>query len=194
MEYDEQFNLIDEMVGDAFQVNVTYDEPEDFDGEELPNEEAHKVYQLLKKMNTQLFEGSLDLKLSMCVRLLAAKSNQNVPNQSLKFFAKMMLNTTPTKDNLPTSFYDSKRLVSKLGLEVRNIDCYISGWMLFYDNEFGTNDGALEECKFRKSSGYKVHSKVINSKQKRVSSMFYLLIILRLKRMFASMHSVSQMT
>lgn len=38
MEYDEQFNLIDEMVGDAFGVNLTYDELEDFDGEEFPNE------------------------------------------------------------------------------------------------------------------------------------------------------------
>ncbi|CAK8531409.1 unnamed protein product [Lathyrus sativus] len=38
MEFDEQFNLIDEMVGNAFGVNVTYDEPQDFDGEELPNE------------------------------------------------------------------------------------------------------------------------------------------------------------
>jgi hypothetical protein len=32
MEHGENFNLISEMVGDAFGVNVTYDEPEDFDG------------------------------------------------------------------------------------------------------------------------------------------------------------------
>ncbi|KAI5412579.1 hypothetical protein KIW84_057298 [Lathyrus oleraceus] len=40
MEYDEQFNMIDEMVGDAFGVNVTYDEPGDFYGEEFPNDEV----------------------------------------------------------------------------------------------------------------------------------------------------------
>lgn len=66
MEYDEQFNLIDEMVGAAFGVNLTYDGPKDFDGEELPNEEARRFYQLLKEMNTSLFEGSSDSKLSMC--------------------------------------------------------------------------------------------------------------------------------
>ena len=109
MEHGENFNLINEMVGDAFGVNVTYDEPEDFDGEELPNEEAQRFYQLLNEMNTPLFEGSSDSKLSMCVRLLAAKSNWNVPDQCLEFFAKMMLDVTPTKDNLPTSFYDAKR-------------------------------------------------------------------------------------
>ncbi|KAI5448246.1 hypothetical protein KIW84_015608 [Lathyrus oleraceus] len=60
LEYDEQFNLIDEMVSDAFEVNVTYDKPEDFDGEELSNEEAQRFYQLLKEMNTSLFGGSSD--------------------------------------------------------------------------------------------------------------------------------------
>ncbi|CAK8564377.1 unnamed protein product [Lathyrus sativus] len=196
MEFDEQFNLIDEMVGNAFGVNVTYDEPQDFDGEEFPNEEAQRFYQLLKEMNTPLFEGSVDSKLSMCVRLLAAKSNWNVPDQCLEYFAKMMLDATPTKDNLPTSYYDAKRLVSKLGLEVRKIDCCIKGCMFFYDNEFGINDEALEECKFCKSPRYQVRSKAINRKQKHVAvkSMFYLLIIPRLKRLFASMHSASQMT
>lgn len=54
----------------------------------------------------------------MCVILLAAKSNWNVLDQCLEFFAKMMLDATPTKENLHTSFYDANRLVSKLGLEV----------------------------------------------------------------------------
>ncbi|KAI5429632.1 hypothetical protein KIW84_034272 [Lathyrus oleraceus] len=74
----------------------------------------------------------------------------------------MMLDATPTKDNLPISFYDAKKLVPKLDLEVRKIDCCISGCMLFYNNEFGTSDGALEECKFCKSPRYQVRSKAIN--------------------------------
>jgi hypothetical protein len=60
MEHREEFSLISDMVGDAFGVNVTYDEPQDFDQEELPNEEAQKFYQLLKEMNTSLFGGSSD--------------------------------------------------------------------------------------------------------------------------------------
>ncbi|CAK8537010.1 unnamed protein product [Lathyrus sativus] len=162
MEFEEQFNLIDDMVGNAFGVNVIYDEPQDFDGEELPNEEAQRFYQLLKKMNTPLFERLADSKLSMCVRLLVAKSNWNVPDQCLEYFAKMMLDATHTKDKFPTSYYDAKRLVSKLDLEVRKIDCYINRCMLFYDNEFGINDEALEECKFCKSPRYQVRSKAIN--------------------------------
>ncbi|CAK8530432.1 unnamed protein product [Lathyrus sativus] len=107
----------------------------------------------------------------------------------------MVLDATPTKDNLPTSYYDAKRLVLKLGLKVRKFDCCMNGCMLFYDNEFGVNDEALEEYKFCKSLKYLVCSKAINRKQERVSmkSMFYSPIIPRLKRLFASMHSVSEM-
>ena len=59
-----------------------------------------------------------------------------------------------------------------------------------------SQDGSLEECKFCNSPRYQVRSRAVNSKQKRVAvkSMFYLPIIPRLKRMFASMHSASQMT
>ena len=73
-----------------------------------------------------------------------------------------MLDATPMKENTPTSYYDAKRTVSKLGLEVKKIDCCIGGCMLFYDNEFGTNDGALEECKFCKSPRYLVRSKGVD--------------------------------
>lgn len=114
----------------------------------------------------------------------------------MELFAKIIFDASPTKDNLPTSFYDAKRLVSKLGLEVRNVDCCISGCMLLYDNEFGTNDGALEECKFCKSPRYKLRSKAINRMQKRIAvkSMFYHSILPRLQRMFSSMHTATQMT
>ncbi|CAK8537117.1 unnamed protein product [Lathyrus sativus] len=103
----------------------------------------------------------------MYVRLLAAKSNWNVPNPCLEYFAKMMLHATPMKDNLPTSYYKTNGLVSKLGLEVRQIDCCINGCMLFYENEFRINDEALEKYKFCKSPRYQVRSKAINHKQKR---------------------------
>ena len=170
------------MIGDALGVNVAYDEQQDSDEEELPNEKAQKFYQLLKEINTPLFEGSSDSKLFMCVRLLAAKSNWNFPDQCLEFFCQMMLDETPTKDNLPRSYYDAKRLVMKLGLEVRKIDCCIRGCMLFYNNEFGTNDGALEECKFCNSPRYVVRTKAIDRNKKRIAvkSMFYLPIIPRL--------------
>ncbi|CAK8573023.1 unnamed protein product [Lathyrus sativus] len=188
-----QTHVGDDMVGDALGLNVTYDEPQDFDVDKLPNEEAQKFYQLLKEINIPLFEGSYDSMLSMSVRLLTAKSNWNVPDQCLEFFAKMMLDATPVKENMPISYYDVKRMMSKLRLKVKKIDCCIGGCMLFYDNEFGKNNGGLEECKFCQSPRYLSRSKGVYQKQKQfaMKSMFYLPIIFSLQRMFASVYSAS---
>ena len=75
--------------------------------------------------NEPLYEGETDSKLSISVRLLACKSNWNVPDQCLEFISKMLLDATPIKDGLPKTFYDAKRLVSKLGLEAKMIDCCV---------------------------------------------------------------------
>lgn len=71
------------MVSDALWVNVTYDKLQDFDADELLNEKTQKFYQLFKEINIPLFKGFSESRLSMCVRLLAGKSNWNVPNQCL---------------------------------------------------------------------------------------------------------------
>jgi hypothetical protein len=62
-----------DMVGDALVVNLSYEGG----GEEeiIPNEKALKFYAMMNEVNKPLFEGVSDSKLSMCVRLLAAKSN-----------------------------------------------------------------------------------------------------------------------
>ena len=43
--------------------------------------------------------------------------NWNVPEECAEFFTKMMRDSTPVPENLPLSYYEAKRLVSKLGLE-----------------------------------------------------------------------------
>ena len=55
----------------------------------------------------------------------------------------MLLDVTPIKECLPKKNYDAKRLVLKLGLEAKRIDCCMDGCMLYY-----SNDGALNECQF----------------------------------------------
>ncbi|GAU47859.1 hypothetical protein TSUD_243840 [Trifolium subterraneum] len=164
------FGQMQEMVGDALGVNMSYEGGNE--EEIIPNDKALKIYAMMEEVDKPLFEGASNSKLSMCVRLLAAKSNWNVPKDCLEFFSKMMLDAPPVKDNL------QKRC------------------MLFYDNEFGTNDGALEECKFCNAPRYQVRNSDVDRKQKRVSvkSMFYLPIILRLQRLFASMKNASQVT
>ena len=50
--------------------------------------------------------------------------------------------------------YDAKRLVSKLGLDAKRINCCVDGCMLYYDN-----DVALTECKFCDKPRY--HAKTV---------------------------------
>jgi len=108
----------------------------------------------------------------------------------------MIRDSTPIKDNLPLRFYEAEKLVEKLGLEVKTIDCYVKGGMLCYDNEFGKKDGELVECKFSNSPRYQVCGDAGSRKQKPVlvKLMFYLPIIPRLQRLFASTHTASKMT
>lgn len=134
MQYEEQFNVKDEIIGDIFGVNLAYDELQDFDTEDLSNEKIIFFNKLLKERNTPLFDGSSDSKLSMCVRFLVAKSNWNFPYQYFKFFVEMKLDVTHVKENMHISHYDTKMMVSKLGLEVQKIDCGIGGCILFYNN------------------------------------------------------------
>jgi len=191
----EQFMAMQDMVYDALGQHETF-EPSNFNNtEEPPNEEAQSFYDLLLEANKPLFEGAIDSKLSICVKLLACKSNWNVPDQCLDFITKMLLDVTPIKEGLPKSYYDAKRLVSMLGLKATRIDCCIKGCMLFYDNEYEKNNGHLLQCKFCHKARYH-DPKVGTSKRKPIpmKTMFYLSIIPRLQRLFTSMQTAGQMT
>jgi len=77
---------------------------------------------MLTESNKLLFKGAKDSKLSICVRLLACKSNWNVPDQCLEFIIQMFLDITSINGSLPKIYDDAKRLVLELGLEAKRID------------------------------------------------------------------------
>ncbi|WVZ23067.1 hypothetical protein V8G54_001611 [Vigna mungo] len=190
-----QFLAMEDMVHDALRQNESCQAYTPDNIEESPNEETQRFYNLLLDANKPLYEGAADSKLSMCVRLLACKSNWNIPNQCLDFIAKMVLDGTPIKSGLPKTYYDAKKCVSKLGLQSQRIDCCVDGCMLFYDNEYGKNDGALLECKFCGKPRYQPRKTgASTTKQVPVKSMFYLPLIPRLQRMYASTQTAGHMT
>ena len=84
--------------------------------------------------------------------------------------------------------YDVKRLVLKLGLKAKRIDYCVDGCMLYYNN-----DGALIKHKTSPSIVPSLLEQAINTPVL-VKAMFYLSIIPRLQKMFASMQTASQMT
>ena len=115
------------------------------------------------EVNKPLYEEASDSKLSISARLLACKSNWNIPDQCLEFISKMLLDVTPIKECLQKKIYDAKRLVSKLGLEAKRIDCCVDGCMLYYNN-----DGVLTECKLCNKLRYR--AKIVGQVIQKTSS------------------------
>ena len=182
--------LMQDMVCDTLRQPQTFEALNSNNTEEPPNEDTQRFYNLLVEANEPQYEGATNSKLSIFARLLACKSNQNVPDQCLKFISIFLLNATHIKDGLPKKIYDAKRLVSKLGLEAKRIDCCVDGCMLYYNN-----DGTLTKCKFCNKPMY--HAKIVGTSNKKsvpVKTMFYFSIIPRSYRLFASMQTTSQMS
>ncbi|WJX83272.1 hypothetical protein P8452_65944 [Trifolium repens] len=193
------FAAMNDMIEDALGFNVVNNGSEDeYEGDELPNAEAQRFFQLLKDTNTPLFEDSTESKLTVCIKLLGLKSNYLVPELAMDLIAKLCFVTTPMsfRGDLPQTYYEAKQLVSKLGLGVKRIDCCINGCMLFYDNEFGVSDGDLLECKFCQEPRYCGTRNSRSSRRKPVprKSMFYLPIVSRLQRLYASLQTARKMT
>ena len=67
--------------------------------------------------------------------------------------------------------------------------------MLFYDNQYGKNDGGLLQCRLCNKPWYHAPKAGRNkAKPIPIKAMFYLPIIPRLKRLFASRQTADQMT
>ncbi|KAK2401723.1 hypothetical protein QL285_051293 [Trifolium repens] len=115
----------------------------------------------------------------------------------MDLITKLMLEITIDRPlDLPKNYYETRQLVAKLGLEAKRIDCCVNGCMLYYNNEFGVSDGALIECKFCQEPRYLVTKNYRSAKRKPIPRkvMFYLPIIPRLQRLYASMQTASKMT
>ncbi|XP_068475068.1 uncharacterized protein [Phaseolus vulgaris] len=94
------------------------------------------------------------------------------------------------KDNcIPKNYYKAKKIVSNLGLKAQNIDCCEAGCMLYYKD-----DNLLIECKFCHLPRY-FPPKGDKGRYKQLprKRMFYLPIIPRLQRLYASVESAKQM-
>lgn len=134
-------------------------------------------------------KGASDSKLSICVKLLACKSNWNVPQKCLDFFASMLVDVCPFKDSLPKKFYQTKKVVTMLGLKSEKIDCCVKGCILYYKD-----NSADIECRFCHEPQYVPRKPGIRKhKDIPVKRMFYMQTTPRLKRLYASTQTAAQM-
>ena len=143
---------------------------------------------MLEAASRLLWEGSTHFELSTTVRLMSIKSDWNVSHDCMNAMIELMREVNLQEDiDIPKSFKDAKKLVSKLGLDAKKIDCCPAGCMLYYNA-----DDQLRECKFCGHPRYKSES-TSRGKGVPLKSMHYLPLIPRLKRLYASMSSAAHM-
>ncbi|TMW84051.1 hypothetical protein EJD97_000136 [Solanum chilense] len=153
--------------------------------EEAPNEEANIFYEQLRDCSSPLFNVSGHSKLSITVRLLSIKSDNNISQGGMDSMIDLMKELVDPNIKKPDSYYKANTLVSKLGLSSIRIDCFENGCMLYYKG-----DVDLESGKFCSHPRYKTSS---TGKKLAIKAMHYLPLIPRLKRLYASNSSVPHM-
>ena len=109
---------------------------------------------------------------------MSIKSDNNMSQYYFNQFAALIKEISPPSNLIPPDFYKTKKLVSKLGLSVKKIDCCFNGCMLYYKD-----DESLNDCKFCGHPRYKLgRMKSGNHRQIPYKRMHYLPLIPRLKR------------
>ena len=145
---EDQFAVMNQMVHDAIWPSIDVPDSnsstgnEAFREDEEPNSEARHFYDTLISANQPIYEGATKSKLSISVKLLAARSIWKVPKKCIDYFAQILADVCPTKKCLPENNYQATQLVSKLGLKARKIDCCVNGCLLYYKE-----NSNLTECR-----------------------------------------------
>ena len=178
-----QGSRMSDMINDAFGMHSDFEQGENV--EEAPNEEANIFYEQLRDCSSPLFNGSQHSKLSVAVRLLSIKSDNNISQGAMDSMIELMKELVDPNVEIPDSYYKANALVSKLGLSSIRIDCCEKGCMLYYKEDVN-----LESCKFCSHPRYKTGS---TGKKLAIKAMHYLPLIPRLKRLYASNSSAPHM-
>ena len=156
--------------------------------EEMPNPSAREFYDILQAAQQPLWEGCKEVsKLSAALELLSIKATTNMSQQCYNLVSKFMRRTQPADTLMPTNLYQTKKLVSKLGLSYKKIDCCENGCMLYYKS-----DDSATQCKFCLEERYSSESLGRKKKVAR-KQLWFLPLIPRLQRLYASQKTAKAM-
>ncbi|KAK4857430.1 hypothetical protein QYF36_000604 [Acer negundo] len=93
------------------------DENENGGDREIPNDDARRFYNLLKDAEQGLYPGCKKFtKLSFIVRLFHIKCLYGLSDKSITVLLELFKEALPEGETLPKSFYQTKKIISELGL------------------------------------------------------------------------------
>ncbi|XP_024178852.2 uncharacterized protein LOC112184856 [Rosa chinensis] len=132
---------IPDMLHDAFGIHdndyVPDIEVDDFSNEDpCLTPDAAKFYKLMSEADMDLFPGARKKMIDFLVRYYQLKSLHGWSDVSFTEALKLLKASFPESENLPASFYKTKKLVKDLGLLYEKIDACPNDCMLFWKEHF----------------------------------------------------------
>lgn len=147
---------IENMINDAFGQNVnelgeTSDHSDDELGDETCDGDNADFYELLKDNNQQLYEGCRKYsKLSFLIKLYHIKCLCKMSDKAMTMILELLKDAFEDA-KLPSSFYEAKKIINKLGLNYTKIHACPRDCMLYWGND---NEN-LEKCRRCNASRWK---------------------------------------
>ena len=115
-----------------------------------PNEETKAFYDLVRDGNQELYEGCTKYsKLSFLVKLYHIKCLCGLSNKAMSMILELLKDAFEHA-KIPDSFYEVKKLITKLGLNYTQIHACPNDCMLYWGE-----DESREKCKVCNTSRWK---------------------------------------
>ena len=102
------------------------------DHEDPPTQEVQKFFELLKASEEPLHDHTTVTILAFVTRIIAIKSKFAFSNNCYKEILKLISDILPANHKMPKDMYQSRKLLSGLGMDYEKIDVYQDNCMLFW--------------------------------------------------------------
>jgi hypothetical protein len=99
---------------------------------EDPPLEVQNFCRLLAASEEKVHDGTDVTVLQVVTRIMAFKSMYNFSNQCYNDIMKLIIDLIPVKHNMLKDLYQSKKIMSGLGMNYEKIDAYEKNCMLFW--------------------------------------------------------------
>ncbi|KAL9674721.1 hypothetical protein QQ045_002920 [Rhodiola kirilowii] len=140
----------DDMICDMAGPCNTYNQPESVEPEEQ-SEVASELYELFKFSCEPVFEGcTSETQLSIVMKMLQIKTDHGLSEAAYASICTTIGNLLDCEHRMPTTFRQTKKLVSGLGMGYTRIDVCVNGCMIDYGE-----DENLSICRFCGEPRYK---------------------------------------
>jgi hypothetical protein len=126
---------------------------------------VQNFYRLLTAADEKVHDGTDVTVLQTVTHLMVMKSKYNFSNQCYNDIVKLIIDLLPMKHNMPKDLYQSKKIVSGLGMNYKKIDVCEQNCMLFWNEHKDDTEcmhcGRSRYAKVRNEDGVSVTTKVV---------------------------------